>query len=327
MRLFIIVPMFTASEEEVSARSAAWTDWYKDQEVGVNGGWERLRTRYGLDQTDALPLLPGRTIVVRPSEPDPVKITLPSFSETRVGKGLAVRLALLTALDQADREGISARSNAKCVLIDGSGAFDFDNIFKIADLLYGKGDESPAPIVFGRRPEDDYGMSDDRKAIEDFEHFALLRGLELSETRYDGVDGLPPDGQAGCWGVSLLSLAQLALSAPGYEIEIDLFSSAMKSGIVPAFSRPLQMRPRGSSGFGKSVIPESMQKIGFLEQKIRSNPKRTHEAWQAFKTAYPGIFARIPEPYGRAIENRASPMVRATLRAVDSGDSPRPALG
>jgi hypothetical protein len=311
MRLFIIIPMFTSSQEEVEERLKAWTEWYREEEEN-GGGWDRLQRRYALVSIDAIPLYPGSDIAVRPEEPDPVTIRMPSSSSTRVEKGLAVRLALVTAVHQTDRGGVAARHDAKCVLIDGSGAFDFENIFMVADLLFGRGGHSDAPavVVLGTRPEGSYGMSEGRKAIEDFEHFVLLRALDQHHECPWGDRGLPPDGQAGCWGLSVQSLSTVALSAPGYEIEIDLFSSALLNGILPEFTSPLVMRPRGSSSAEGNAVAMSTAKMDFLEQKLRSNPRKTHEAWQEFLRAHSEIAAKVPLDYAKRIESRATRVVR-----------------
>ena len=159
MRLFVIAPMFSAmGNNELEKRSKSWEAWWKK-----NG--ESVRTRYNVRSWHLLDLLPGRDIYIGGTRP--VRIELPKDPASLVQKGLAVRFSILAALDWVDRHGIEARSNAVFALLDGSGAFDYANIYKLLDTLY----TPPFPdIAFGLRPTNQSGMADWRKAIEEFEN-------------------------------------------------------------------------------------------------------------------------------------------------------------
>lgn len=316
MRLFIIIPMFGVAEEELQQRRAKWTEWYGASDtqdpLAETSARGRLKKRYNLSDADALPLLPAHDIAMRPDELDSVIIRMPQGAEARLEKGLAVRLALIAALDQTDRRGggAAARRDAKCILIDGSGAFDFESIFEIMDLLTGKSPEidCPADVVLGTRPDGQSGMTVERKAIEDFEQFIVANAVPKS---MQVLGNLPwPDGQAGCWGLSLSALTVMPLSALSYELELDLLTSSVASGLSIRYTSPLRMLPRRQTSVPPNPVPMSLGKLDFLQAKLGLNSDQIARFWVEFAVRFPETAKLTPQEYRDRLSNRASQMVR-----------------
>lgn len=84
-------------------------------------------------------------------------------------------------------------------------------------------------VVLGRRPNDspDWFMGHpERKAIELFEKFLIEE--RFRKTVDEDFGGSLPDAQAGCWGLRLDTLRKLSLTAGGYELELDVITSALE---------------------------------------------------------------------------------------------------
>lgn len=314
MRLFIIVPMFGVAGEELDLRLENWADWFGSTDPDVpydeNWGWVQLRRRYNLSDLDALTLLPGHDIAMRRESDDAVLIRMPQREGARLEKGLSVRLALIAALDQTDRRsgGMAARRDAKCILIDGSGAFDFNNIFKIMDVLTGKSVDTPLDVVLGTRPPGESGMTVERKAIEEFEQFIIASAIPRAK---EALSSLPwPDGQAGCWGISLNALTLMPLTALGYELELDLLTSGVSSGVSIGYSLPLQMLPRRQTSVSDDPLPMSMGKLEFLQAKLGVGADRIARLWSDFDDAFPETARLIRPEYRNQVTNRGTQMVR-----------------
>src|SRR5882724_8383035 len=216
-RLYIVAPIF-GDIRGLFARTCAVLDWYYESRP-------RIASEYGIDVTKLFMPAPWGKLELH-SE------AMLSYSGA-VPKGLAIRIALLAALDGVDKHGVEERTDAYVVQIDGSGAFKFESVFEVLKLLT-KGES----IVFGQRTGDKWFMSHkDRKCVELFENY-LAKTWAAEVGSVTGPDW--PDAQAGCWGLRMVELQNLGLTAPGYELEIDLFTSVLMSKRHFVFSPPLE---------------------------------------------------------------------------------------
>lgn len=192
-------------------------------------------------------------------------VTYPSI----VNKGLAVRLHILTILDWIDRNDPSHRDDSYYVMIDGTGAFDFSNIFLVIDKLCGI---PRYDVVLGKRPDDNSGMAEWRKDIELFEEYVMAKSLDISRLSALNDHEEFPDSQAGCWGLRLSVMKDISLTARSYELEFDLLTSSIKSSLKIGFTDPLKMRQRCATDFGKEIDDDSMRqclsKMEFIAHKL-----------------------------------------------------------
>jgi hypothetical protein len=286
VRLYIAAPIFGKLKELVP-RTRAIEKWFHQN-------LPRMTKDFGIDYSELFTPAPGMAFELDSG------VTL-NYSEL-VPKGLAVRMALLAALDGVDRHSVEERADAYFIQIDGSGAFDFEATFEVLGLLF-KGH----PIVLGQRTGEKWFMSHkDRKCVELFENF--LVETWVSE---NGVASRLswPDAQAGCWGLRLSELQYLPLTAPGYELEIDLFASALMSRRSLVFTRPLTEGKRiGGSGMqlsdgGSINYQPSISKIRFLTSKLAWDRAKIRSLLLSYQRAHPpGSAYELPKEYVQLLD-------------------------
>jgi hypothetical protein len=299
--LYIRVPIFDTDDDEVLSRFETFKGWLSSE--GEKQIPERFRA---IEDVNAEVIGPDQTLrittAIGTGGARPLAIRFPKG--TLIGKGLAVRLHLVHILDRLDRQGIRERANAYFLLIDGSGAFAFSNIFLVLDRLLGQGG---CNVVLGRRPRENQGMSPWRVAIEEFEKFMLIRrhGREIRkqwlDRRTSSLADLP-DLQAGCWGIRLSVARALALTASGYGLEFDLATSAIQGGERFAFTDLLAMERRARSTFpplSGGGLSTQLEKLEFIRHKLGYSAEQCQKLLKAYlkETRQP----QLPEEYIDAI--------------------------
>jgi hypothetical protein len=258
--------MYTSSEKELQTRAGRYREWLE------GSGYEKLKA-YGFQSIHSRGLGPNQEIeFLSTKDADPIRVLYPKAPGTLVPKGLLLRLEIMAAVDWIDEAGSALeRQNAYFVVVDGSGAFHFDNMFHLVDGLLNR----PWPeVVLGQRPQANVGMAPWRRAIELFEEFVLLqkRANMYRELCVSHPNGLP-DSQAGCWALRLSAVKSLPLTARSYEVEFDLLASALGGGVRCAFTQPLIMENRGESDFGAGEptgdgVRPHIRKLYFIQYKL-----------------------------------------------------------
>lgn len=295
MQLFLRVPIFTATAAEVTRRKQVLFEWWGDE------GLPALRDRYRVSSASVQGLGPGHGFRLLQETDDPIEVNLPTRVGALVPKGLLLRLEILAALDYVDRRGATKRDDAFFIMIDGSGAFSFENVFTVLDALLA----APRPnVVMGYRPAGDTGMVPWRRAIELFEERLLLDVLGHKLPALSSEQSLR-DSQAGCWGLCLAALKSLPLTARSYEIEYDLLASALANELPFRFVGPLLMKPRTTSEFGGGTVDEraidnSIHKLYFIVHKLGITGEELVERLQSYAqevdedptTALPALYVR-----------------------------------
>jgi hypothetical protein len=209
-----------------------------------------------------------------------VTIVYPEGMQAAVPKGLTIRLELMAILDTltpADRE------HTYFVQIDGSGAINYHGIELVLEKLLQ--DTTSPQIVLGKRPNEspDWCMGHpERKAIEVFEKFLIEERFRMTIDEEFG--GALPDAQAGRWGLRMDVLSKLSLTAGGYDLELDVITSALElleSGLLEknkvAFTRDLSCDERigGGGGAGSATFQlkktNTINKFPFLLHKLGYN--------------------------------------------------------
>jgi hypothetical protein len=284
LHLQAMSPLFTGdikAETAISKRLSSWFDWSQTE--------AHINLRKICRGVSISPYYPGMEVFIpKRNDPDAITITFPPSVGAKVPKGLLARLHLFVLMERVEREYIDP-ANAIFACIDGSGAFNFDSLQLLVDPFI---DDPELDVVFGRRPENNPGMPLARKVIEEFEQYLLFRhrSVEIARTfaGYDFTKHILPDGQAGCWAFRLKVGAQLQLAASGYEIEFDLLASALDEGLKACYSKPLLMStaPRVSLA-SLTAVPMSIQKLRFIERKLRISRNDIITGWKEFE-----VFAR-----------------------------------
>ena len=291
MILHTISPLFAGEqppEEEIWSRINAWED-FTDED---NETYRELKIACG-EAVSITPYRPGKEIYI-PSKKHkyPIKVIYPPSLKASVPKGFVVRLHLLYLLYQLDHANDAQAqtfdsANVVFACMDGSGAFDFSSLKLLVETF----NNNPlVDVVLGRRPVENTGMIPGRKEIEEFEQYLLFlhRGIEIRESFSESACNfgtfLLPDGQAGCWGFRLSCAQRLPLTANGYEIEYDLLASALDAHLKIAYTPPLVMGKRGSSGVSSSAIEISMRKLDFIRRKLRISRGDIAQAWRDFSS-------------------------------------------
>jgi hypothetical protein len=204
-----------------------------------------------------------------------VKVVFPKKKKAAVPKGLAIRLELMAILDTLS---VEQRSCAYFIQIDGTGALEYKGIEAVLDTFF-QGPEHPE-VVLGQRSNDskDWCMGHpERKAIELFEKFLIEeRFRKIVDEEFGGS---LPDAQAGCWGLRLDALKTVSLTAGGYELELDIVTSALElldCGLLRktkvAFTRELSCGPRTGGGGGSDTFTlnraSTIDKLPFILHKL-----------------------------------------------------------
>jgi hypothetical protein len=283
LHLQAMTPLFTGSiadETAIPNRQDAWFNWIqtpahnKLRETCGEGGSASISAYY-----------PGKEVFIpKEEDPDAIRVVFPPNLGAKVPKGLLARLHLLVLMERVERTGIDP-ATVIFACIDGSGAFKFDSLQLLIDRFK---EDSSVDVVFGRRPKANPGMPLGRKVIEEFEQYLLFRhrSQQLKHTfpTYDLAKSILPDGQAGCWAFRLNVGLRLQLAASGYEIEFDLLSSSLDAGLKACYSEPLLMSnaPRAKSLASQTAIPMSIQKLKFIERRLRISRDDIAEGWAAF---------------------------------------------
>jgi hypothetical protein len=211
-----------------------------------------------------------------------------------IPKGLAIRLALMVVLNDVDMRGVEHRKNAFVIQIDGSGAFNYDGIYRIAKRLI----MDDKDIVFGLRPGNWLMPQPDRKKIEQFENAILVNAVKNAE----GCELDLIDGQAGCWGLRVSELRRLSLSALDYELEFDLLSSALMSGYELVYSEELlgdqRIGPTAPTVLDFTDPRKTLGKLPFILYKLGWTKRQLSEFVQCYERRYANDPTRcLPEPY------------------------------
>lgn len=264
-RLYVRLPMFDPGGNMVADRVWNFYLWW-------NANEKRICKTYGISLHEAETVTP-----LRPLDVGGIVMSYPSERNATVAKGLAIRIeltAILYSLPVTDRE------YSYFVQIDGSGAIDYQGIELVLEKLL-QDPESPE-VVLGKRPNDspDWFMGHpERKAIELFEKFLIE---ERFRTTIDEEFGSAlPDAQAGCWGLRMDTLRKLSLTAGGYELELDVVTSALEllehsllRKKKVAFTRDLSYGQRigGGGGAGRDTFQLNMaitiDKLPFFLHKL-----------------------------------------------------------
>jgi hypothetical protein len=300
MQLFVHTPVFTkAGAGELELRLRNFHAW-----VTTDRGRERLRATYGFSRIDAIGLAPNQEFPLMRTSPNPFKIVHPLEPNALVPKGLLIRLHILKTLEKVDEADPSNRDDAVFALIDGSGAFEFDNLFLVLDALLAL--PGRREVALGRRPAGDTGMPDWRKTIENFEHCLLLSrwGDRLSQLCLSGPD--LHDGQAGCWAIRLSAMKSLPLTALGYELEFDLLASTLAGNLPFAFTEPLKMAPRRASEFGGTTLDSkaleaSVRKLRFIKHRLSLSPEEVLSLLDTFVAESLTTGCELPAAYVSAV--------------------------
>lgn len=259
MDLFIGIPLFTrAGNEELEARHKAVMNWVEQNRIAI-------KDRYKFSEISTLPLHPGQELKLQIDTENIITIKYPNV----VTKGLAIRLHILAVLDFIDHKETSRRDDSYYLMIDGSGAFDYSNIFLVLDKLCGI---PRYDVVFGKRPPGNCGMAIWRKNVELFEEYLIYE--KFGRDNLQNITGQKelPDSQAGCWGLRLGVMKHVPLTARNYELEYDLLISAIESKVHIGFTDPLIMAPRNATDFGKEVdsssIKQCITKMDFIVHRL-----------------------------------------------------------
>jgi hypothetical protein len=246
----------------------------------------------------------------------PITLRFSPGRNALVPKGIVIRLHIFSMLDEIDNiGGYHLRDDAVYAFIDGSGAFQFESLRLVLRTLLSN-DETD--VSLGTRPNDEVGMPQWRKAVEEFEHYILFHRFEdrlrVSYPKLDPTRRVLPDGQAGCWAFRARAARNLALTARGYEIEIDLLFSAVLAGLRIDFSEPLLMSPKPrvsdfSRGGGAepttSELVTCREKLEFIEHKLGLFPRDLAEAKAAFISRFVDISQQVPAQYWNLVDNFA----------------------
>jgi len=274
MDLHVGVPIFTqAGRDVLSERERAFENWHKKHR-------EQIRKRYKITNVMAGTLSPDRPLQFYVNEGNVIEVKYPPV----VTKGLAIRFHILAILDSIDRYSPAHRDDSYYIMIDGSGAFDYSNIFYVLDKLCGI---PRFDVVLGKRPEKESGMAIWRKNVELFEEYLIYQkfGNEYVRCYIEDKYSSLPDSQAGCWGLRLGVMKHLPLTARSYEIEYDLLFSALENKIEIGFTKTLQMAVRTATDFGtainESAIKQCISKLDFITHRLgyekRKIPKIVQE--------------------------------------------------
>lgn len=264
MDLYIGVPLFTKNEIDLRERLEACHSWFPSNK-------EEIAKKYHFSNVNIVTLRPGKEITFRAQDTrsrHEITVTYPEI----VPKGLAVRLHMMTNLNWIDGKDYSHRNDSYYVLIDGSGAFDFENIYKVLDKLLAR--DARYDVVLGKRPQGDPGIPLSRKNVELFEEYLLRMKYSEIELCQDSF----PDGQAGCWGLCFGSIKSIPLTAMSYELEYDLLASSIQNALRVGFSEDLLMNPRTTSDFGHDdqLARNCLQKMDFIVHKLDYEKANIH---------------------------------------------------
>jgi hypothetical protein len=205
--------MFDPSGGAVLKRFSVFDQWWD-----INR--ERIYNTFEVTFDRVKPIMPYRELPLTGG----VTIVYPSDMKAAVAKGLAIRLELMAVLDTLTA---TDREHSYFVLIDGSGAIDYNGIERVLEKLIH--DPAHPEIVLGRRPKESKNWfmgHPERKVIELFEKFLIEE--QFRKIVDEEFDGELPDAQAGCWGLRLDTLRKLSLTEGGYELEFDVITSALQ---------------------------------------------------------------------------------------------------
>jgi hypothetical protein len=195
--LYLCAPIFSGEEETENRRYINFTNWFYDENV------VKEFERCGIHRSNIHEMLPRRNEI---STDGPIVTEYKGM----VQKGRTVRNKL---------ESVDVSKDNYFILIDGDGDIPFESVFKVITAL-----ESGEDIVIACRVEEE-GISEERHLIEQFENFVVSEICKVDL----------PDAQCGCWGFRTSVLRELALSANGFELEIDLAITALQNGLEPSY--------------------------------------------------------------------------------------------
>ena len=295
-RLYIVVPNFPTNEY-TAARAENFRVWLAKNRSPLGNAHDLTVTDVELRAEGVYVLGSGATIQFSPPPLAVSKRRGRKEASRGTPKGLALRLALQIILDEVDRAGVVERNNTYIVQVDASGAFDFNSIHVILDTLLDEG--RGLDVVLGRRPGADRLMgSEDRVQVELFEEYlveTVVKGRSPSD-----MAPMYADTQAGCWGLRCSALERLSLTAPAYELEFDLFCSALMSGVRVDLSEDLipgtRIGPSGVSNVlqsGKKDHSVEVRKLPFIAHKLRLDTLSMRGALERYITSG----GRLPEGY------------------------------
>lgn len=208
-----------------------------------------------------------------------------------------MRLELFAILDEIDGRDPDERSDSYFVQIDGSGAFHFDGVIAILESLMSR----THAVAFGLRDAGtNWGMNQERKAIEKFENFLLAsRHVDALTSRLGSCE--LPDGQAGYWGIRLDALTDISLTAHEYGLEFDLIASTLRAGIPFAFVPVVLTENRSPSNFRTA---DSIEKIKFIKHKLNYSISELSTVMQEYLHKHADDPTRaLPQEYISSIEH------------------------
>jgi hypothetical protein len=247
-KLFIRAPLFDPSGGMVLERLLEIDLWWDDNQ-------DRILDAFDITFDHFKTVKPRRKLSFRGGTKgkEGIIVLYPSDIRASVAKGLTIRLELMAILSRLPP---SDRRHSYFVQIDGSGAIDYGGIELVLEKLINDSDHPE--VVLGKRPNDslDWFMGHpERKAIELFEKSLIEE--RFRHTVDEEFGGSLSDAQAGCWGLRLDTLRKLSLTAGGYELELDVITSALElleHGLLGkkkvAFTRDLSYGPRIGGGGG-----------------------------------------------------------------------------
>lgn len=312
---YVGATLFTRSTEALKERKRAWDDW------APLAGDLMLKKEFGFEwgsfrgHQQGLKVTLNRTSRTGDKQA-PITLRFSPGRNALVPKGIVIRLHIFSMLEEIDDiGGYHLRDDAVYAFIDGSGAFQFESLRLVLRTLL-LNDETD--VSLGTRPDNQFGMPRWRKAVEEFEHYILLHRFEdrlrVSYPKLDPACSVLPDGQAGCWAFRARAARNLALTAKGYEIELDLLFSAVLAGLKIDFSQPLLMSPKprisdfGQGGGAQPATTELVtcrQKLEFIEHKLGLGPRDLAQAKTAFISRFPDLSREIPTQYWNLVDNFA----------------------
>ncbi len=255
MAVLTIISNFFAHTLEVERKNQkSWVNWYYSDQVQSEFQKRKIEPKEH-------EIYRGRRYIDH--ETNTEKISVDRSSKGRI---------LRTKLEEIKNSNEDSEHYSDYVVyVDGDGDIDFNDTFKVMDVLMNK-----SGVCFTCR-RGKYMMGQVRDSIERFENYLL-------ENKY-GVS--LPDGQCGCWGFRKEILKKnYNLSAEGFEIELDILCMCLDTGILPYFV-PIKLNLNEPNSVSSFSIPEHKIKLSFLIEKLGLPTSFLHALYKNFCIEYP----------------------------------------
>jgi hypothetical protein len=308
---YVGATLFTSDPQALEERKRAWQEW------SLLAGESMLRNEFGIMRGTFVGHEQGLKMTLNRRSRTGESSALITFRfDDLVPKGIAVRLHIFWILLEIDNDGgYPLRDDAIYAFVDGSGAFEFDSLRLVLRTLLA---DEEVDVCFGTRPENQFGISEWRKAVEEFEHYILLHHFEdrlrRSYPKVGSASRVLPDGQAGCWAFRARAAKDLALTARGYEIELDLLFSAVLAGLRIEFSEPLLMSSKtrvsdfssaGATEPSTNELKACCDKLEFIQHKLNLDSGAIADAKAAFISNFADVSRKVPRQYWSLVDSIA----------------------